>query len=170
VPADAVASAETALVRAMPAVRARRTHPGSRVGAATRRSDGAPRAQALSGTPKPATSSAATSPPWPTPEGQHGRPSRSLTPDQATAVITAAATLPGMELPASLKGVRRPAALMHAYIVLSLLAGIRTKEARALRLAHVDLYGDPSRQPVHAAPRPSCAGPGTARLDRQPGR
>ena len=33
---------------------------------------------------------------------------------------------------------------MHAYIVLSLLTGIRTEEARALRWAHVDLDGDPA--------------------------
>ena len=36
---------------------------------------------------------------------------------------------------------------MHAYIVLSLLAGIRTEEARALRWAHLDLDGDPAASP-----------------------
>ena len=36
---------------------------------------------------------------------------------------------------------------MHAYIVLSLLCGLRTEEARALRWAHVDLDGDPSARP-----------------------
>ena len=36
---------------------------------------------------------------------------------------------------------------MHAYIVLSLLCGIRTEEARALRWAHVDLDGDPAARP-----------------------
>ena len=36
---------------------------------------------------------------------------------------------------------------MHAYIVLSLLAGLRTEEARALRWAHVDLDGDPAARP-----------------------
>jgi integrase len=36
---------------------------------------------------------------------------------------------------------------MHAYIVLSLLAGIRTEEARALRWQHVDLNGDPAAAP-----------------------
>jgi len=82
-----------------------------------------------------------------TPKGQQGRPSKSLTLDQAAAVITAAATLPVMELRPGLKDVRRPAALMHAYIVLSLLCGIRTEEARALRWAHVDLDGDPSARP-----------------------
>ena len=52
-----------------------------------------------------------------------------------------------MEPRPGLKDVRRPAALMHAYIVLSLLCGIRTEEARALRWAHVDLDGDPSACP-----------------------
>ena len=82
-----------------------------------------------------------------TPKGQQGRPSKSLTLDQAAAVITAAATLPVMELRPGLKDVRRPAELMHAYIVLSLLAGIRTEEARALRWQHVDLDGDPAASP-----------------------
>ena len=63
------------------------------------------------------------------------------------AVITAAKTRPGMELRPGLKDVRRPAELMHAYIVLSLLCGIRTEEARALRWAHVDLDGDPAARP-----------------------
>jgi integrase len=79
-----------------------------------------------------------------TPKGQEGRPSKSLTLDQAMAVIAAAATVPVMELRPGLKDVRRPADLMHAYIVLSLLAGIRTEEARALRWNHVDLHGDPA--------------------------
>ena len=82
-----------------------------------------------------------------TPKGQEGRPSKSLTLDQALAVITAARTLPVMELRPGLKDVRRPAALMHAYIVLSLLAGIRTEETRALHWAHVDLDGDPAASP-----------------------
>jgi integrase len=82
-----------------------------------------------------------------TPKGQQGRPSKSLTLDQAIAVITAAATLPVMELRPGLKDVRRPAELMHAYIVLSLLAGIRTEEARALRWTHVSLDGDPAASP-----------------------
>ena len=82
-----------------------------------------------------------------TPKGQQGRPSQSLTLDQAVAVITAARTLPVMELRPGLKDVRRPAALMHAYITLSLLCGLRTEEARALRWAHVDLDGDPAASP-----------------------
>jgi len=36
---------------------------------------------------------------------------------------------------------------MHAYITLSLLTGIRTEEARALRWAHMDLDGDPAARP-----------------------
>jgi len=82
-----------------------------------------------------------------TPKGQAGRPSASLTLDQAVAVITAAATLPVMELRPGLKDARRPAELMHAYITLSLLCGLRTEEARALRWAHVDLDGDPQASP-----------------------
>ncbi|HEX9353228.1 MAG TPA: site-specific integrase, partial [Streptosporangiaceae bacterium] len=82
-----------------------------------------------------------------TPKGQEGRPSKSLTLEQAVAVIAAARILPVIELRPGLKDVRRPAALMYAYIVLSLLVGVRTEEARALRWDHVDLDGDP-----HAGP------------------
>lgn len=82
-----------------------------------------------------------------TPKGQQGRPSKSLTLEQAVAVIAAARTLPVLELRPGLKDVRRPAALMYAYIVLSLLVGVRTEEARALRWAHVDLDGDLSARP-----------------------
>ena len=82
-----------------------------------------------------------------TPKGREGRPSKSLTLDQAAAVIAAARTLPVTELRPGLKDVRRPAELMHAYIVLSLLCGLRTEEARALRWAHVDLDGDPVASP-----------------------
>jgi integrase len=57
------------------------------------------------------------------PEGKgKGRPSNALTPDQATALLAAA------------KETR-----LNAYIVLSLMTGIRTEEARALRWDHVDL-------------------------------
>jgi integrase len=82
-----------------------------------------------------------------TPKGQEGRPSKSLTLEQAVAVITAAETLPVMELRPGLKDVRRPAELMYAYIVLSLLVGVRTEEARALRWDHVDLEGDTDADP-----------------------
>ena len=55
-----------------------------------------------------------------TPKGQEGRPSKSLTLEQAIALITAARTLRAIELHPGLKDAHRPAALMHAYIVLSL--------------------------------------------------
>jgi integrase len=82
-----------------------------------------------------------------TPKGQIGRPSKSLTLEQAIVLITAAQTLPGMELHPGLKDVRRPAALMYAYIVLSLLVGVRTEEARALCWNHLDLDGNPDAVP-----------------------
>jgi integrase len=81
------------------------------------------------------------------PRGREGRPSKSLTLEQAVAVITAARSLPVLELRPGLKDVRRPAALMYAYIVLSLLVGVRTEEARALRWQHMDLDGDPGVSP-----------------------
>lgn len=65
-----------------------------------------------------------------TPMGQKGRPSRSLAFQQAVALIAAA----------------RGTAL-YAYIVLSLLVGVRTEEARALKWDHVDLDGDPDAAP-----------------------
>jgi integrase len=83
-----------------------------------------------------------------TPKGQQGRPSKSLTLEQAVAVITAARTLPVIELHPGLKDVRRPAVLMYAYIVLSLLVGVRTEEARALRWHHVHLEGDSDATPA----------------------
>jgi integrase len=64
-----------------------------------------------------------------TPKGQAGRPSKSLTLDQASALLTAA------------EGTR-----MHAYIALCLATGIRTEEARALRWEHVS-FGDPDTMP-----------------------
>ena len=104
-----------------------------------------------------------------TPKGQEGRASKSLTLDQALAVITAARTLPVMELRPGLKDVRRPAALMYAYIVLSLLCGLRTEEARALRWAHVDLDGDPAARPAvppHIAVWRSVRAHGETKTDR----
>ncbi len=70
-----------------------------------------------------------------TPPGQRGRPSRSMTLAEATA-LTAAAEAAG----------RRT----HAYVMLSLCTGVRTEEARALRWEHVD-FGDPDSVP----PRPA---------------
>ena len=68
-----------------------------------------------------------------TPKGQAGRPSRSLTLEQASALL------------AAVEGTR-----MHAYISLCLATGIRTEEARALRWEHVD-FGDPAGKPPVAA-------------------
>ena len=56
------------------------------------------------------------------PEGKGGRPSRSLTLDQAVAVLKAAEN-----------------SLLHAYVVLSLLTGLRTEELRSLLWTDVDL-------------------------------
>jgi integrase len=64
------------------------------------------------------------------PTGQRGRPSKSLTLDQAEAVLAAA-----------------EGTAMHAYIVLSILIGARTEELRALTWDHVDLEGDPAACP-----------------------
>jgi len=64
-----------------------------------------------------------------TPKGQAGRPSKSLSLEQASALLAAAA------------GTR-----MHAYIALCLATGIRTEEARALRWEHVN-FGDPAAMP-----------------------
>jgi len=64
------------------------------------------------------------------PKGLEGRPSKSLTLPQARALIKAA-----------------KASRLHAYIVLSLLTGCRTEEARALHWDYVDLDGDPDAEP-----------------------
>ncbi|HUJ04640.1 MAG TPA: site-specific integrase [Streptosporangiaceae bacterium] len=64
------------------------------------------------------------------PRGQEGRPSRSLTLRQAHALIEAAER-----------------SRLYGYIVLCLLMGCRTEEARALRWDDVDLAGDPSADP-----------------------
>src|SRR5256714_821923 len=89
-----------------------------------------------------------TAPPRPAPpKAQQAPPPRPRPRAQARAVTPAARTLPVMELRPGLKDVRRPAELMHAYIVLSLLAGLRTEEARALRWSHVDLDGAPDARP-----------------------
>jgi integrase len=64
------------------------------------------------------------------PTGQPGRPSKSLTFDQAEAVSRAAEESP-----------------LHAYIVLSLLTGARTEELRTLHWREVDLDGQPDALP-----------------------
>jgi integrase len=70
------------------------------------------------------------------PQGRTGRPSKSFTLQQAKALLAAA------------EGTR-----LHAYVVLSLLVGIRTEEARALRWDHVVTWVDDSAgwQPVTTA-------------------
>lgn len=67
-----------------------------------------------------------------TPKGKEGRPSKALTLAQATAVLEKAETSP-----------------LHAYVVLSLMTGVRTEEARALRWDHVVAWVD-----EHAGWRP----------------
>jgi integrase len=57
-----------------------------------------------------------------TPQGRTGRPSQSLTLDQAGALLEAAER-----------------SRLHAFIVLCLLTGVRSEEARALTWDHVDL-------------------------------
>jgi integrase len=71
-----------------------------------------------------------------TPRGRNGRASKSFTLEQAKALLAAS------------EGAR-----LHAYVVLSLLVGIRTEEARALRWDHVVSWVDDSAgwQPVTAA-------------------
>jgi hypothetical protein len=64
------------------------------------------------------------------PKGQAGRPSKSLTLDQAKAVLDAAEGSP-----------------LYAYVVVSLLVGARTEELRALTWDHVDLVGLPDEDP-----------------------
>jgi integrase len=64
------------------------------------------------------------------PKGQTGRPSKSLTFDQARAVLDAAEGTP-----------------LYAYIVISLVVGARTEELRALTWDHVDLDGKPTTDP-----------------------
>ena len=59
-----------------------------------------------------------------TPTGQPGRPSKSLSLEQATALLAAAEPTP-----------------LYAYVVLSLLIGARTEELRALTWDHLDLAG-----------------------------
>ncbi|MEV1295825.1 site-specific integrase [Pseudonocardia sp. NPDC049635] len=64
------------------------------------------------------------------PTGRAGRRSKSLTFTQAEHLLRAAES-----------------SSMRAYIVLSLLTGARTEELRAMRWTHVDLTGDPDKDP-----------------------
>jgi integrase len=77
------------------------------------------------------------------PEGKGGRPSRSLTLEQAVAVLEAA-----------------EGSSLHAYVVLSLLAGLRTEELRSLLWTDVDL--DAATLAVYRSVR----APGTPRHPR----
>jgi integrase len=80
-----------------------------------------------------------------TPRGRAGRPGKAMSPEQAAALLRVSCQertvreFPGCP--------PRPPALMHAYIVLCLLVGVRTEEARALRWDHVDLVGRPKADP-----------------------
>ncbi|MBR8743307.1 site-specific integrase [Nocardiopsis sp. MG754419] len=67
------------------------------------------------------------------PEGRAGRPSKALNLEQAKAVLAAA------------QGRR-----LHTYLVLSLLTGVRTEEARELSWSHVHLE-PPAGTPPHVA-------------------
>jgi integrase len=71
-----------------------------------------------------------------TPKGKAGRPSKALTLVQSSAVLEKARSSP-----------------LNAYVVLSLMTGIRTEEARALRWDHVVAWvdGDAGWQPVTEA-------------------
>lgn len=64
------------------------------------------------------------------PIGQDGRPSKSLTLEQAKALLAAAS-----------------GSALHAYIVISLVVGARTEELRALTWDRVDLNGQPDADP-----------------------
>jgi integrase len=65
------------------------------------------------------------------PTGTAGRPSKSLTLDQAKSLIEHARE-----------------SRLYAYVMLCLLTGCRTEEARALLWDHVDLDGDPDADPA----------------------
>jgi hypothetical protein len=85
------------------------------------------------------------------PTGRGGRPSKSMTLDQARALLSACVDSP-----------------LGAYVTLAVLIGVRNEELRALTWDHVDLVGIPDAVPpvppsvrewrsVRAAtPRPSC--------------
>jgi integrase len=64
-----------------------------------------------------------------TPKGRAGRPSKALTLDQAMAVLKHAKTKP-----------------LYAYVAVSLLTGVRTEEARALRWSHVVAWHEKAQE------------------------
>ena len=89
-----------------------------------------------------------------TPKGRAGRRRRAFTLAQAAALIVAARSRPVLELHGGLKDPRRPASLMHAYIVVSLMAGMRPEEARAIGWEQdVRLDGNPPSIAVLRADR-----------------
>jgi integrase len=79
------------------------------------------------------------------PKGCDGRPSKALSPGQAAALLQASRQQRASQ---QFPGRPRPPSLMHAYIVLCLLVGVRTEEARALRWDHLDLDGRPDADPA----------------------
>jgi integrase len=89
-----------------------------------------------------------------TPKGRAGRRRRAFSLPQAAALILASREPPVLELHAGLKDPRRPASLMHAYITVSLMAGVRPEEARAISWEDdVALDGDPPYVAVLRADR-----------------
>ena len=89
-----------------------------------------------------------------TPKGRPGRRRRAFTLAQAAALIVAARSRPVLQLHGGLKDPRRPASLMHAYIVVSLMAGVRPEEIRAIGWEEdVDLDGNPPSVAVLRADR-----------------
>jgi integrase len=89
-----------------------------------------------------------------TPKGRAGRRRRAFSLPQAAALILASRELPVLDLHAGLKDPRRPASLMHAYITVSLMAGVRPEEARAISWEDdVALDGDPPYVAVLRADR-----------------
>jgi integrase len=86
-----------------------------------------------------------------TPKGQAGRPSKSLSLEQASALLAAAEET-----------------RMHAYIAVCLATGIRTEEARALRWEHIE-FGDPAATlpvPASAAVWRSVRAHGDTKTDK----
>jgi len=89
-----------------------------------------------------------------TPKGRAGRRRRAFTLAQAAALIVAARSRPALELHGGLKDPRRPASLMRAYIVVSLMAGVRPEEARTIGWEEdIDLDGNPPSVVVLRADR-----------------
>ncbi|MFJ3406728.1 tyrosine recombinase XerC [Promicromonospora sp. NPDC090134] len=72
------------------------------------------------------------------PRGRAGRPSRALTKEQALGILRLTKTH-----------------RMYAYIVVSLLTGVRTEEMRALRWEQIDLNGEPASISVWRSVRKS---------------